>query len=129
MPPDQFLGSYNASRYHWISDIIESKLLVAFKKSDIWEQNCVWLFNHFNFERNHDVLKSKSPCTLFNKNVNFHENETESKMENSTSSIRETNFVFQKLQQKLAKEKRGNFLYHLFSPKEVFLTFVFYLNV
>ena len=29
----------------------------------------------------------------------------------------------------LAKEKRGHFLYPLFSPKEMFLTFVFYLNV
>ena len=22
-----------------------------------WEQKCVWLFYHFNFERNYDVLK------------------------------------------------------------------------
>ena len=29
----------------------------------------------------------------------------------------------------LAKEKRGHFLYHLFCPKGIFLTFVIYLNV
>ena len=27
---------------------------------EVWEQNCVWLFYYFNFERNYDVLKSKS---------------------------------------------------------------------
>ena len=32
------------------------------------EQNYVWFFCYFNFERNYDVLKSKSPCILLNKN-------------------------------------------------------------
>ena len=27
----------------------------------------MWLFCYFHFERNYDVLKSKSPCTLFYK--------------------------------------------------------------
>ena len=40
----------------------------------------MWLFLYFNFERNYDVLKSKSPCILLNKNINFNKNETESKM-------------------------------------------------
>ena len=35
------------------------------------------LFYHFNFERNYDDLKSKSPCILLNININFHKNETE----------------------------------------------------
>ena len=38
------------------------------------------LFLYFNFERNYDVLKSKSSCILLNKNINFNKNETESKM-------------------------------------------------
>ena len=46
------------------------------------EQNCVWLFYYFNFESSYDVLKSKSPCILLNKNINFHKNEAESKIEN-----------------------------------------------
>ena len=29
--------------------------------------NIVWLFKHFNFERNYDVLKSMSPSILWNK--------------------------------------------------------------
>ena len=29
----------------------------------------------------------------------------------------------------LTKEKRGHFLYYLFCPKDIFLIFVFYLNV
>ena len=41
----------------------------------------MWLFNYFNLETNYDVLKSKSPCILLNKNINFNKNETESKME------------------------------------------------
>ena len=49
-----------------------------------WEQNCVWLFYYFNFEKSYDALKSKSPCILLNKNINFNNNETESKMENRT---------------------------------------------
>ena len=42
----------------------------------------MWLFYYFNFERSYDVLRSKSPCILLKKNINFNKNETESKMEN-----------------------------------------------
>ena len=80
-----------------------------------------------------------NPCILFNKSINFVNNETESKMENATS-FRETNLVLQpilELQIKSKtvmswssqKKKGGIFLYRLFCPKEIFLTFVFYLNV
>ena len=82
MSPAQFLGSSNSRRYHWILK------LVATLQSEVWEQNCVWLFYYFNFERNYDVLKSKSPCILLNKNINFNKNETDSKMENPTHSLR-----------------------------------------
>ena len=41
-------------------------------KSEVWEQNCVWLFYYFNSKRNYDVLKSKSPCNLLNKNIKSH---------------------------------------------------------
>ena len=53
----------------------------------------MWLFYHFNFERSYDVLKSKSPCILLNKNVNFNKNETKSKMEDRTHSFREMNLM------------------------------------
>ena len=55
----------------------------------------MWLFYNFNFERNYDNLKSKSPCILLNKNTNFNKNEKESKMENPPHSFRETNLVLQ----------------------------------
>ena len=58
----------------------------------------MWLFDYFNFERNYDVSKSESPsgpCILLNKNVNFSKSETESKIENTTHSFRETNLVLQ----------------------------------
>ena len=44
------------------------------KIRDVAAKLCVWLFYYFNFERNYDVLKSKSPCFLL-----FNENDTESK--------------------------------------------------
>ena len=40
----------------------------------------MWLLYYFNIERNYDVLKSKSPCFLLKKNINFIKSETESKM-------------------------------------------------
>ena len=48
--------------------------------------NSMWLLYYFNAERNYDVLKSKSPCILLNKKINFNKNETDnkSKMENPT---------------------------------------------
>ena len=52
----------------------------------------VWLFYYFNFERSYDVLKSKSPCILLNKNINFNKNETGSKNGKSPTQ-RETNLV------------------------------------
>ena len=55
----QFFGSSNSRRHHWIF-----KLLVTILKSEVWEQNCVWLFYYFYFERNYNVLKSKSRCFL-----------------------------------------------------------------
>ena len=100
LSPGEFLGSSNSHRYHWIF-----KLLVATSKSEIWEQSCVWLFYYFNFERNYDVLKSKSPCILLNKNVSFNKNETESKIENPTHSFWETNLVLQLIWESQIKSK------------------------
>ena len=71
-PVGQFLGNSNSLRYCWLL-----KLLVETEKSEIWKRNCVWLFYYFYFERNYDVLKSKSPCFLLNKNISFNKNETE----------------------------------------------------
>ena len=86
--PGQFLGSSTSRRYHWIL-----KLLVATKNSEVWEQNYVWLFYQFNFERNYDILKSKSPYAFLNKNINFNKNETESKIENPTHIFTEIHLV------------------------------------
>ena len=52
-------------------------------------------FSSIFLERNYDVLKSKCPCFLLNKTINFNKNETDSKMETSTNSFREMNLVFQ----------------------------------
>ena len=55
----------------------------------------MWLSCDFNFERNCNVLKSKSPCVMLNKKLNINKNETELKMENSTHAFREPNLVLQ----------------------------------
>ena len=51
------------------------------------------LYYYLNFEMKYDVLKSKSPCILLNKNINFNKNETESKMENPTHGFGKTNLM------------------------------------
>ena len=70
--PCQFLRSSNSRRYHWIL-----KLFVVTSKSEVWEQNDVWLFYCFNFEIKYGVLESKSPCILLNKNINFDKNKND----------------------------------------------------
>ena len=55
----------------------------------------MWLFYYLNFERSYDVLKSKTPCILLNKNITFNKNEAESKKENPIQNLREKNFVLQ----------------------------------
>ena len=64
MPPDQLFENCNSLWYHWVL-----KLLVTTWKSEFWEQNCLWLFYYFNFERNYDVLKSKSSCIYWTKTL------------------------------------------------------------
>ena len=59
-----------------------TQISLNFKTSFCREQNCLRLFYYFNFERNYDIFKSKSPCILLNKNTKFKKNKTESKMEN-----------------------------------------------
>ena len=66
---------------------------------------CVAFLLFFNFGRNYDVLRSKSPYILLNKNINFHENETESKMENPIHSFRETHLVLQLTKESQIKSK------------------------
>ena len=56
---------------------------------------CVWIFHYFNFEKNYDVLKSKSTYFLLNKNINFNKNKAESKIKNLTNIFREGNLVLQ----------------------------------
>ena len=48
------------------------------------------VFLILNFERNYDVSKSKRPCILLNKKINFNKNETELKMENPSFLERRT---------------------------------------
>ena len=59
-----------------------------------WAQNCVWLFYYFDYERNYEALKLKSPCILLNKNINFDKNETKSRMENPIKVSKRRIFCF-----------------------------------
>ena len=63
----------------------------------------MWLI--YYFERSYDILKSKGPCSLLNKNINFNKNETESEMESPTHSFRESNFVLQLISESQIKCK------------------------
>ena len=91
----------------------------------------MWLFYYFHFEKNYDILKSKSPCILLNKNITFNKNETESKMENLTQSFEGQTLCFssfknRKLKIKLwsvgahEKKKRAFFVLSILSKKDFF---------
>ena len=43
----------------------------------------------FNFERNYDILKLKSPCILLNKNVNFNKQQNGIKNGESNTHVLE----------------------------------------
>ena len=128
--PDQFFGSWNSRRYHWIL-----KILVTTKKLDVWEQNHVWLFYYFNFERNYGILKVKSPCVLLKKTLI------------KTKRNRKWKFSYTLLEKQGmylsscknhelkvtlwwvgASERKISafFVQSLFCPKEIFSTFVFF---
>ena len=77
------------------ADIIEfSTSCCNLKIRGVEKKLCV-AFPLFLFERNHDVLKSKSPCFLLNKNVKYNKDKEELKIENHTHSFREINHVSQ----------------------------------
>ena len=86
------------SKFEKFASSLSSKILLNFLlqlKSDVWEQNCVWLFDCFYYEGNDEVLKSKSTYILLNKNINFNKDETELRMENATHSFKKTKLVLQ----------------------------------
>ena len=62
------------------------------------EQNCLWLFYYFNFERNCDFLKSTSPSILLNKNINL-------KMENRTTVLERRILCFRSCKNRKLKVK------------------------
>ena len=91
----------------------------------------MWLFYYFYFERKYDVLNSKSPFFLLNKNINFNKIERESKIENPTLSFREELRIKSKIVMSWSsrKETDGIFCSVYFVQRNFFLTFAFYLNV
>ena len=132
--PGQCLGSSNSHRHHWIL-----KLLVAtYHRS--WSNTMCWFFYNFNFERNYDVLKLKSPCILLNKNINFNKNETKSKWKISHTVLERRTLSFSsnenfKLKLKVwwdgahKRKKRAFFVPFILSKGYFFNVCVFYLNV
>ena len=63
------------------------------------------LFYYFHFERNYDLLNSKSPWILLNKNINFNNSEKESKLENPICRFREANLALQLIWESEIKSK------------------------
>ena len=75
------------------TDITEFSNFLLQLKNQKFGSKSVWLFYDFDFKNNYGVLKSKSPCFLLDKNVNFHRNATESKMENPKETFRDRKLV------------------------------------
>ena len=55
----------------------------------------MWILHYFCFEKNYDILKSKSLWFLLSKNINFSKNKTELEIKNPMHSFREMSFVLQ----------------------------------
>ena len=94
---------------------------------------------HVCFEMNYDVLKSKGPCILLNKHINFNKNETESKMENPTQGLSGTILVLQLIWEwqikgktvmswSSRKKKEGILSTIHFVRRKFFFTYMIYLN-
>ena len=91
------------------------------------------------FKSSFGGLKSKSPCILLNKNTNFNKNDWNRKWKIPHTVLERRTLCFSsyknpKMKLELwwvgARERiKRHFLYHLFCPKKIFLTFVFYLDL
>ena len=94
----------------------------------------MWLYYYFDFERNYGALKSKSPSILRNKSSNFNKN-NRIKIGKSRTQFLERHSAHMKtvkLKVKLmigACKRKKHFLYHLCCLKEIFLAYLFSLNV
>ena len=85
----------------------------------------MWLFCYFNFERNYDVLKSKSPFILLNKNINFKKNETVLERRTLCLSSNKNQKLKVKLDDlELVKENRAFFVPFILSIGNFFNIFV-----
>ena len=86
----------------------------------------MWLFYYFNFARNYDVLKSKNPCILLNKIINFIKNETELKTVLERRTLCFSSYKSHKLKVKLwwvgarESEKRAFFVPFILSKGNFF---------
>ena len=121
-------------------DFLSLKKLLNFSycwKSEVWKQNCMQLF-YFSFEKNY-VLKSRSPCILLNKNVNFNQNKQNRKWKIPHSVLERRSLCLSicknhKFKVKLwwvgacERKKRAIFVPFILS-KVIFLALVFYLNL
>ena len=76
----------------------------------------MWFFYYFYFERNYNVLKSKCPCILLNKNIKTKRNRKR-KIPHTVLEKRTMCFISYKNR----KERRRHFLYRLFCPKRIYL--------
>ena len=75
----------------------------------------MWLFYYFSFEKNYDILKSKSPCTLLNKTLIKTKRNRKWKIPHS---FRERNLVLCRWSSR--KKKRGHFCTVYFVRKNFF---------
>ena len=74
------------------ADITEFSNFLLQLKTNVWEQNCVWLFFYFHFEKNYEVLKS---MIFVEQKYKVNKNETKWKIQNSAHSFREMNHLLQ----------------------------------
>ena len=116
-----FLETCNSCRYHWILIF-----LVVTYKLEVWEQICAWIFYCFNFERNYDVLKSKTSSILLTKIQTLIKTKLNQIKKIPHIILERRNLFFNSYGAR--ERKRGHFFTVYFDRRD-FFKFLFYLNV
>ena len=77
------IETFSKVRFFGFKKFVQFKTSCCNLKIRDLEQNCAWLFYYFGFERNYDLLKSKSIRIFLKKSINFKKTKQDGKWKTS----------------------------------------------
>ena len=89
------------------------------------EQNCVWPFDYFDFERNYDLLKSKSLRILLKKSINFNKSKQDGKWKTSHTVLKIRTLCFSSHKNRKLKVNLWQVGAHERIKKAIFVPLIF----